>query len=204
MTDFGDVAPPSDASEGWKKDPTGSSDWRWWDGSQWTERVGSSQSAPASGATTDMTAPTKVCPHCGVSAQTTSKKCPSCGKGYKKRTALKVFLGLALVGLVVVVGCSALLVGGANEVANELDKEQEAHAITRVQYNDLEIGMTQAEVIRALGKQPEDRQTFESEGFLDDEPANSSCIYYNQAGGEFLDSYQLCFDNGKLTSKNDW
>lgn len=205
MTDLSEAAPPSDESEGWKKDPTGANDWRWWDGSQWTERVGTSQSTPADpSATATMAAPTKVCPHCGVSAQTTSKKCPSCGKAYNKRTALKVVLGLSLVGLVVIIGCSALLVGGANEAVNELNREQERHAIIRAQFDALELGTTQAEVIRSLGKQPQDRQNFESEAFLDEEPANSSCIYYNQAGGEFLDTYQLCFDDGKLTSKNDW
>jgi hypothetical protein len=31
------------------------------------------------------TLPTKVCPHCSVSSQTTADKCPACGKGYKKR-----------------------------------------------------------------------------------------------------------------------
>jgi hypothetical protein len=151
-----------------------------------------------------MAAPTKVCPHCGVSAQTTEPKCPSCGKGYKKRTALKVFVGLTVAGLVLIVGCTALFIGGVDNAVDELDAEQAKHAITRAEYNELEIGMTQQEVISTLGKQPEDRQRFQSESYLDEEPSNSSCIYYNQADGEFLDSYQLCFDDGILTSKNDW
>ena len=57
-------------------------------------------------------APTKVCPHCGTQAATTEKKCPSCGKGYKRRTGLKIFAGIVLAGLVLIVGC-ALLIGGA-------------------------------------------------------------------------------------------
>jgi hypothetical protein len=40
MTDYQNSAPPEDRSEGWKADPIGASDFRWWDGSNWTERVG--------------------------------------------------------------------------------------------------------------------------------------------------------------------
>jgi hypothetical protein len=137
-------------------------------------------------------------------AQTPASKCPSCGKGYKKRTGLKIFAAITAAGLVLIVGCAVLIAGGANEVANQIDEEQEASAITRAQFRALKIGMTQAEVRASTGKAPADRQTFESEGFLNDEPSSSSCIYYNQAGGEFLDTYQLCFDEGKLTSKNDF
>jgi len=102
------------------------------------------------------------------------------------------------------IGTCALIVAGVDNAVNELNEEQERSAISKAQYDALEIGMTQREVIASTGKQPEDRQTFQSESFLDEEPANSSCIYYNQEGGEFLDSYQLCFDEGVLTSKNVW
>ena len=201
-----DAEAPGDASEGWKPDPTGASDWRWWDGTAWTDRVGANQqatSAPSEGSPT-YTAPNKVCPHCGSTAQTTGKKCPNCGKGYKKRTGLKIFAGITAVILVGIIGCSVLVVGGVNKVVNELNAEQEKHAITQSQFEALDIGMTQAEVRDSTGKAPEDRQNFESEGFLNEEPTSSSCVYYNQADGEFLDTYQLCFDEGLLTSKNDW
>ncbi|MCB0857682.1 MAG: DUF2510 domain-containing protein [Solirubrobacterales bacterium] len=200
-----DAEAPENAAEGWKPDPMGASELRYWDGTAWTDRIGSRQPSDGAGQTNSgYTAPTKVCPHCGASAQTTSKKCPNCGKGYKKRTALKVFVAICVAGLIFVVGCTALLAGGVNEAVNELDAEQEKHAITRAQFQALEIGMTQQEVIDSTGKTPEDRQNFETEGILSKEPEKSSCIYYNRADGEFLDSYQLCFDNGELTSKNAW
>ena len=63
-------------------------------------------------------------------------------------------------------------------------------------------GASEASVQTSLGKPPEDRQQFQSKGFLTNEPANSSCIYYNRDGGSFGDRYQFCFDSGKLTSKN--
>jgi ribosomal protein L40E len=201
-----DAEAPEDVSEGWKPDPIGASDWRWWDGTAWTDRVGTSQQASPSASveSPNFTAPNKVCPHCGASAQTTANKCPNCGKGYKKRTGLKIFVGICVAGLVLVVGCTALLAGGVNEAVKELDAEQAEHAITRSEFKALEIGMTQQQVIDSTGKAPEDRQNFESEGFLSEEPTTSTCIYYNQADGEFLDTYQLCFDNGRLTSKNAW
>jgi len=109
-----------------------------------------------------------------------------------------------VLGLVFVVGCSALLIAGIGGAVNELNEEQRQHAITRAQFDALEIGMTEQQVRESTGKAPEDRQNFESEGFLNEEPEKSSCIYYNKDGGEFLDSFQLCFDNGKLTSKNEY
>lgn len=67
-------------------------------------------------------APTKVCPHCGTQSQTTADRCPNCGKGYKKRGLLK---GLAIVGglfLLLIVGCTALLGGAANDVSKEIER----------------------------------------------------------------------------------
>src|SRR5262245_10585492 len=146
--------------------------------------------------------PSKICPHCRAMAQTTDKKCPSCGKKYKKRTGLKIFGAILIAGALLIGGCAALIGGAANEVAKDLDAEQQAHAITKKQFNDLELGMSQAAVVKELGKRPEDRQEFENESFEGEEPDQSSCIYYNRAGGEFGDVFQLCFTNDKLDSKN--
>jgi hypothetical protein len=155
---------------------------------------------PTSGATFE--APTKVCPHCGAMAQTVERNCPSCGKKYKKRTVLKVLLGLSLVGLVFIVGCAALIGSAANEAVKQLDSEQKAHAISVSQFRSLTLGTSESEVISQLGKKPEDRQEFQNESFVGKEPDNSSCIYYNKAGGSFGDAFQLCFDNSRLSSKN--
>jgi len=204
-----EAAAPADTTAGWKNDPLAESEWRWWDGEAWTDRVGASQAAastPSAGAVApdSFTAPNKVCPHCGAASQTVAKKCPNCGKGYKKRTGLKIFAAICAVGLAFVIGCSALFIGGVNEAVNELNAEQEQHAISKSTYDQIEIGMTEQRVRELTGKSPEDRQSFESEGILNDEPSTSKCIYYNQANGEFLDTFQLCFDAGKLTSKNDF
>jgi hypothetical protein len=149
-------------------------------------------------------APNKVCPHCGAMNQTAAKKCPSCGKGYKKRTFLKVFVGLCVLGVVVIVGCATLLGTAANQVVKQLDKEQQAHAITRQQFRGLSLGLTERQVIVAVGRHPEDRQEFQSKSFVTNEPDRSSCIYYNRANGSFGDVFQLCFDNDRLESKNSY
>jgi hypothetical protein len=146
--------------------------------------------------------PTKVCPHCSAIAQTFSKKCPHCGKRYKKHTVRNVLLGLIAFSVLAIGGCAALIGSAANEAVKQLDAEQQAHAITPAQFDAITLGASEASVQTSLGKPPEDRQQFQSKGFLTNEPANSSCIYYNRDGGSFGDRYQFCFDSGKLTSKN--
>lgn len=150
------------------------------------------------------TAPTKVCSRCGAMSQTTGKKCPNCGKKYKRRTFLKVFLAFSALGLVAIIGLVVLIGAAATEVGKQLDAEQAAHAITPAQFDAVKLGWSESHVIRELGKEPEDRQDFESAGLINDEPQNSSCIYYNRAGGTFGDMYQLCFSDGKLESKNSY
>lgn len=148
-------------------------------------------------------APQKVCPHCGAVAQTLDKKCPNCGKGYKKRTALKVLTGMALFGLVFIVGCAALIGSAAEEVDKELDRQQDASAISESQFDALKMGTRQSTVERRFGE-PLDSQEMETEIAELDVSSNMSCIYYNREGGEFGDTFQLCFDDGKLSSKNSY
>lgn len=65
-------------------------------------------------------APTKVCPNCGVQSQTTSDKCPSCGKKYKQKKGgggcLK-WIGILTVGLIALIVIIAVSSGGGNEDA---------------------------------------------------------------------------------------
>ncbi len=48
-------------------------------------------------------------------------------------TFLKVLLGALLAGLILIIGCVALIGGAANEVSNEIDEEQNRNAITNEQ-----------------------------------------------------------------------
>ncbi len=146
-------------------------------------------------------APQKICPHCSAVAQTTANRCPTCGKKYKKRTLLKVVAGLLLLGAVLMVGCVALIGGAVDEVDKELDRQQNESAITQRQFKQLKMGTTQDQVEKRFG-QPTDSQEMESEVAELDVQSNMSCIYYNRKGGEFGDMFQLCFDDGRLSSKS--
>lgn len=155
--------------------------------------------------TQPFTAPTKVCPHCGVQAQTTEDRCPNCAKPYRKRgRGLRIAgwgcLGLVggAVALVVVLG---LAIGAGVE---EAEREQDRVGITLSEFRSVEQGTSQEAVIDQLGE-PEDQQEFEQQiPELQDAPSQSSCIYYPEKGKPLFEgrSFQLCFDEGRLTSKN--
>jgi hypothetical protein len=148
-----------------------------------------------------VTPPTKVCPNCGAQAQTLAKKCPHCGKKYKRRrggTFIKVMLGVFLGGALLIAGCVALIAGGVNEA----EKEQNETAITRTEFRSVKLGIRRSAVERRLG-QPGDAQEFENEG-LPGSAVKSSCIYYNEKDKSLGEGsfFQFCFDNGRLTGKN--
>lgn len=116
------------------------------------------------------------------------------------KTVLKIGLGIALGGIILVVGCSALFAAGIDEAENEATEG----GISLREFRAVEQGARQRAVERRLG-QPDDAQEFEQEiPELDTGPQRSSCIYYPERDKPLFEgaSFQLCFDNGKLTSKN--
>ena len=124
----------------------------------------------------------------------------------KSTNTLKVVLivlgVLALLGIGGCVACVAIVGTGVNEASKEIDEELNKSSITKDQFNSIELGTSQSAVIEELGP-PADKQTFENEGVLDKEPQGSSCIYYNEAD-DFASSYQFCFTESKLDSKNQY
>jgi hypothetical protein len=154
--------------------------------------------------TVPTSAPVKVCPHCGVQAQTVEMKCPSCGKKYKKKSpVLKILLGIAVLMVLIIGGCSALVAGGVNEAVNNYNEEQAKSAISQETFDSVQLGATRADVDAAVAPAvPQDAQEFTQEGVLDQAQINSSCIYFNREGGEFGDIFQFCFEGDRLTSKN--
>jgi hypothetical protein len=168
---------PQGTPAGWYPDQQ-SGGQRYWDGNQWTEHTSGVQQMP-----------------------------PSHGQQPPKKkrggsTVLKVMLGVILGGCVLIVGCFALIAGGVNEA----DKQQKKKGITVEQFRSIEQGSPQAAIEAELGA-PEDAQEFEQQiPELNTGKQKSSCIYYPEKGkgiGEGR-SFQLCFDNGKLTSKNSY
>ncbi len=121
-------------------------------------------------------------------------------KQKKPRTVLKVMLGMILGTFVLIIGCTALLAGGVNEA----QKDQDAKGISAAEFSAIEQGSTQQQVEATLGE-PESAQQFEQQiPELQSQPSSSSCIYYPEKGEPLFEgqSFQLCFDNGALTSKN--
>ncbi|MGY1641804.1 hypothetical protein ACI782_11815 [Geodermatophilus sp. SYSU D00703] len=156
--------------------------------------------------TVPTSAPVKVCPHCGVQAQTVEMKCPHCGKKYKKKSAaLKILLGIAVLMIAIIGGCMALVGGAVNEAVETLNEEQAKSAISQETFDGIQIGATRADVDAAVAPAvPQDAQEFTQEGVLDQEQINTSCIYFNRDGGTFGDVFQFCFDGDRLTSKNSY
>lgn len=116
------------------------------------------------------------------------------------KSCLLVTLGVLLAGALLIGGCVAILGAGVDEA----EKEQQKKGITRAEFDGIQAGSSQSAVESELGK-PEDSQEFEQNiPELQDKPAKSSCIYYPEKGKPLFegDSFQFCFDGGKLTSKN--
>ena len=117
----------------------------------------------------------------------------------KKRrggTFLKVVLGVVIGGMVLIGGCVAIIGAGLSS--------EEEDGITASEFQSISQGTTQDEIEEQFGE-PTDSQEFESQiPDLQDTPSQSSCIYYPEKGKPILEgqSFQLCFDDGKLTSKN--
>lgn len=161
---------------GWYADPHGQAAYRYWDGSQWTGQTSAAPGPqpPAAGSAPPPPPPQK-----------------------KKRgtpTAVKVALGIVLGFGTLIVGCAVLIGIGANEV----QKEEQEHAISRSEFESISNGTSQSEVEDQLGD-PADAQDFAVRGLPD-----SSCIYYHEEDDDLAEGafFQFCFDGGKLTSKN--
>ena len=173
------------AQPGWYQDPSGpQGQKRWWDGTRWTEHT-----QPAPGGAPAFTAPAAA---------------PSSGGSNALKIILIVLGVLALLTIGGCVACAALVGETANEVEQginrELERQQNKNAITKREFDSVELGTRRSAVERRFGR-PEDRQEFENR-IPGGEPVGSSCIYYNRAGGEFGDVFQLCFSDGRLDSKN--
>lgn len=110
---------------------------------------------------------------------------------------MKLVLKIVLAGVILLVliigGCTAL-VGTA---MNDVEKESQKNSITQKEFKSVKQGDSLDAVKERFGE-PQDEQTTEVEGLTMD------CIYYPVEGGDILESYQFCFDNGSLSSKSSY
>lgn len=103
------------------------------------------------------TVPTKVCPNCGVQSQTTSDKCPSCGKKYKQKKGggcLRI-IGIGTLVLIALVIAIVALSGGGDEDATvkkgngDDSAEPTDEGVTAVVGDTVELKGTAYKVTRA-------------------------------------------------------
>lgn len=117
---------------------------------------------------------------------------------------MKVFLavvgGVIVAVILLIVGCGALV---GTSVDQAVKDTQSKNAITAEQFRSINIGDSEQSIIDRFGE-PESRQNSETKKVFGEGTDTSSCVYYNKKDGELLDSYQLCFTNGKLDSKNEY
>lgn len=109
------------------------------------------------------------------------------------KTIAKIVIALIIFVILLFAGCAALIGGAAEQV----EKDSQKNAITEQQFKSVKQGATLESVKKEFGK-PDDQQVTETDGL------KMVCIYYPVKDGEFMDSYQFCFDNGRLTSKSDY
>jgi predicted small secreted protein len=106
----------------------------------------------------------------------------------KKRIALGI---VTLWVLAVVIGGCATGNGSGPDLSGSDTSNTDAVA---AHWQEIHYGMSKDEVTALIGT-PDDSQHMESQGY------SSDCIYY---GSLSLTSYQFCFENGSLDSKNQY
>lgn len=193
MTDLSRQPPPRrGAKPGYYPDPLGSNRGRWWDGSAWTTRIGPPLGSDAPRGK-PVEPPKKLCRHCGTQSESFGQSCPNCGRSYGSSPWLiAAAVAAACVTVLAGLGGCAVLAGLALEEAQE---EIEEDAITRSQYESVEVGDREAEVRARLGD-PLGEESFSH--------PDLECLYYAQKDEGFsgIDDYRLCFRDGLLHSKS--
>ena len=197
------TAAPQPAS-GWYPDPQGAGE-RYWDGAQWTEQLRAvAPQGPAPGWYSNPQGPGQRYWDGANWTEQYQAETPQAGTqkrgGGFFRNCLIATLAVLLGGALLIGGCVLLIAGGVDEAQKEQDKK----GITMAEFDSIDQGMTQQAVEQQLGP-PDDSQQFEQNiPAIRDQPYKSSCIYYPEKGKQLFEghSFQFCFDNEKLTSKN--
>jgi hypothetical protein len=216
---------------GWHPDPMSRYEFRYWDGTRWTEHVSRGgqtavdpiEAAPVAAAadaieSTPVAAtadaieampvaaePTaaafKLCPHCRAQNATTADVCPSCGKKYVVKK--KWPWVVAAVFLLMVVGFvgCVAVVGTVAKQAVDALNAEQA----RHAITPAQFNAVKLGSTRVAVVSQLGKPPQNGQLFVQRgfvDDINSSCIYYNRADGSFGDRYQFCFENNALRSKN--
>jgi len=177
----------------WRPDPSGHHQFRYWDGTRWTGYV-SDQGQQAT-ELYDGTVATAGVSATSPGVQGAAPPTVVVKKGHGCLWALLVVAVLVVAGVV-------LFGLAVNNAVESLNAEQAKHAITKTQFDAVQLGISHTALESQLGMPPEDTQEFVTKGVLSQQDLTSSCVYYNQAGQSFGSRFQFCFDGDSLRSKN--
>jgi len=108
-----------------------------------------------------------------------------------------LFVSVVVAVMVGAGGCLGLILLTAKE-AEEVRSE---HAITRAQFDAIQLGTSVEAVRTSLDVPPDDVQDFENQR-PDGTVSRGTCLYWFRKGGGADDKFQLCFEDGKLNSKD--
>jgi len=104
---------------------------------------------------------------------------------------------ICLIFLVICLGgCAAAMIS----LGKAVDTADKTGARASANINQVHFGMSKDEVISILGK-PDDNGQHSESSFMGD-TTTEDCIYYGTLSTN--DSWQLCFTDGQLDSKNRW
>ncbi len=117
-------------------------------------------------------------------------------------TFAKVVLGVVVGGLVLIVGCVAVVGIGINQASDEIQESFDERSITMAEYESVIMGETTAQEIVERFGEPTVREESLPEGSEDDPDAELElqCLSYNRKGE--LTSFRFCFDDGVVESKS--
>lgn len=181
----------SSVPAGWYRDPTGHSEHRYWDGTTWTEHVARAGVQSTDEISGDYASPVPSSPWQAMPAPA-------------QRRWPWVLGGIGVSLILLVGGCTTVLVLAVKDAAHELNAAQRRHGITQAQFDSIELGQAKEAVIAKLGKEPQNTQEFLRKDAVGSDEIRSSCIYYNRLSGSFGDRYQFCFERGVLKSKGSF
>jgi hypothetical protein len=65
----------------------------------------------------------RVCPHCARIAHTDARRCPFCGRGYKRRLLTSIALLLVVFAAGILGGMAAMVAAVGDRVEDEVDRQ---------------------------------------------------------------------------------
>ena len=118
-------------------------------------------------------------------------------------------VGAAFVGIGF--ACSSLIGGASDQIGrgleiaqDELEREQRQSSITQREFESTRLGASRSMVENQLGPPAQLNGSEPEAAGRGQVPPGASCTYYNERGQPLLagPTYRLCFQRGRLTSKD--